>query len=224
MLRLMTALRQKALTFILNNRKLDVSALTSGKTYAADISEIAMNGLNSLQVSGLTESTVRVCIPYPEVIEGSIKDAGISEESIKLIDMIINADIEQGFTSAQLAIIKDGKLVYQNAWGNVKTYNEQGEPANSNPVTNDTLYDLASNTKMYSVNYALQYLVTQGEIDINAKVADILGAGFYEDVIQIDYENYDAVSLETNKEWKANLTLRDLLCHQGGFPPGPQYF
>ena len=207
-----------------NGRKIDVSPVASGKSYLADVSSVTVNGINTVQVSALEEGNVRVCIPYPVVIPGTPDEVGIDDGAFELIDRIISADIENGFSSAQLSVIKDGRLVYENSWGNVKTYDENGEPAEGVPVTADTLYDLASNTKMYSVNYAIQYLLTKGEIDLNSRVVDIMGDSFADDTIKIDYEGYDAVSLDTNKKWKEELTIRDLLRHQGGFPPGPHYY
>ena len=213
-----------AFDLFINGRKIDVSSATPGKSYLADISGVTVNGVNSVQVSALEEGNVRVCIPYPVIITGTPDEVGIDDGAFDLIDRIISADIENGFSSAQLAVIKDGRLVYENSWGNVKTYDENKEPAESAPVTADTLYDLASNTKMYSVNYALQYLLTKGEIDLNSRVVDIMGNSFVHDTIKIDYEGYDEVSLDTNKRWKEELTIRDLLRHQGGFPPGPHYY
>lgn len=207
-----------------NGEKLDTGILVNGKEYVADISEITKNGLNSLQISNIGEGKVRAAIPYPIVIDGTPDEVGISEEAFKCIDRIITSDIENGFSSAQLAVVKDGRLVYNKAWGNVRTYDEKGNPIKSDPVTTETLYDLASNTKMYSVNYAIQHLLTNGEIELDKKICDILGEGFYEDTIKIDYEGYDAVSLDDNKRWKSELTVRDLLRHQGGFPPALQYF
>ncbi|MCR5235449.1 MAG: penicillin binding protein PBP4B, partial [Lachnospiraceae bacterium] len=207
-----------------NGRKADVSLAAPGKSYLADISSLTVNGINSVQVSALEEGNVRVCIPYPVIIPGTPDEVGIDERAFELIDRIISADIENGFSSAQLAVIKDGRLIYENAWGNVKTYDENKEPAESAPVTADTLYDLASNTKMYSVNYALQHMLTKGEIDLDSRVVDIMGDSFADDTTKIDYEGYDAVSLDTNKKWKEELTIRDLLRHQGGFPPGPHYY
>ncbi len=207
-----------------NGRKLDTSGTEAGRSYLADISAFTVNGMNSIQVSGLEKGNVRVCIPYPVIIQGTPDEAGIDDGAFELIDRIISADIENGFSSAQLAVIKDGRLVYENAWGNVRTYDENGEGAESEPVTTDTLYDLASNTKMYSVNYALQYLMTGGGIDLDSRIVDIMGSSFADDTIKIDYEGYDEVSLDTNKKWKEELTIRDLLRHQGGFPPGPHYY
>ena len=208
----------------LNGKKIDVTIARFGKSYLVDASNITINGINTIQISGLKNGTVRVCIPYPVIIPGNPDEAGIDDGAFELIDRIISADIENGFSSAQLAVIKDGRLVYENAWGNVTTYDKNGNPADGVPVTVNTLYDLASNTKMYSVNYVIQYLLTKGELDLNSRIVDIMGSSFADDTIKIDYDGYDAVSLDTNKKWKEELTIRDLLRHQGGFPPGPHYY
>lgn len=193
----------------INGKRVDTSGAAAGTSYMADISSIAENGINTVQISNVENGNIRVCIPYPVITEGTLDGSEIDPEAIGLIDRIISADVEYGFPSAQLAVVKDGKLVYEKAWGDVST---------------DTLYDLASNTKMYSVNYAIQYMLTNGEIDLDSRVADILESDFSEETIQIDYDGYEAVSLETNKKWKEELTIRDLLRHQGGFPPGPHYY
>ena len=211
-------------TLYINDRKVDIDIPEAGKTVRADISAYTRNGINSLQVSDIKTGKVRVCIPYPSVISGKPEDVGISKDSLDLISRIISADIANGFSSAQLAVIKDGRLVYENAWGKVKTYDEAGSPAESGTVNRDTLYDLASNTKMYSVNYAVQHLLDQGKISLDAKITEILGERYAEDTIRIDYEGYEPVTLEEHKARKAKQTVRDLLMHQGGFPPGPHYY
>ena len=213
-----------AFSLYINGTSVNTKNAVPGSSYKLNLSNLAVNGLNSLQVSNIKKGTVRVCVPYPTVKSGKPKDVGLSQHALDTIDRIITSDIKNGFSSAQLAVVKDGRLVYENAWGNVQTYNKKGKPVSAAPVTTDTLYDLASNTKMYSVNYATQYLLTQGKIDLDAKIVDILGKAFSEKTIDIRYEGYDHVSLKTNKAWKASLTIRDLLKHQGGFPAGPQYF
>ena len=207
-----------------NGARISTKNAVPGTAYKLNIASLTVNGLNSLQVSNIKAGTVRVCVPYPTVKKGKPADVGLSQYALDTIDRIITSDIKNGFSSAQLAVVKDGRLVYENAWGNVQTYNKKGKPVSAAPVTTDTLYDLASNTKMYSVNYAIQYLLTQGKIDLDTKIVDILGKAFSEKTIDIRYNGYDHVSLKTNKAWKAKLTLRDLLKHQGGFPAGPQYF
>ena len=46
----------------------------------------------------------------------------------------------------------------------------------------------------------------------------LLGSAFVEDTIDITYNGYENPGLKVNKQWKAELTLRDILRHQAGFP------
>ena len=155
----------------------------------------------------------------------SLSEAGIHEECISLIEDIIEKDVENGFPSVQLAIMRDGKLVYENSWGRVNSYYPDGTRKYDSPeVTSDTLYDLASITKMAVVNYAIQKLVTDGEIDLDDKVASYLGDSFYKDVTEIPYNDGESCDLSVQQEWKASLTLKDLLKHEGGFPADPHYY
>ena len=211
-----------------NDQEVDTSSMKDAGTYKVDISSAAVNGTNTLQVSNIepsdAEKAVTVKIPYPTVIDGKLADAGISQDAADMISSIVQSDVDNGFTSAQMAVVKDGKLVYQNCWGALDSYNQDGTAkTDSAAVTNDTLYDLASNTKMYAVNYALQYLVTNKKIDLDTKIADIIGDDFVNDTIEVEYAKQENPSLETNKAWKAELTIRDILRHQAGFPADPQY-
>ncbi len=118
--------------------------------------------------------------------EGSLQDVGIDRDALELLEQIIQADVDNGFPSAQMAIVKNGKLVYQNAWGKVNSYNPDGTPKTDSPAaTNDTLYDLASNTKMYTANYTSQYLITQGKANLDSRLVDLLGSAFFEHQVDI---------------------------------------
>lgn len=209
-----------------NNRQINTAAMAAGGVWNVDISGQTINGRNTIQVGGIRPrgKQVTVRVGYPTVQEGSLQDVGIDRDALELLEQIIQADVNNGFPSAQMAIVKDGKLVYQNAWGRVNAYNPDGTPKTDSPaVTNDTLYDLASNTKMYTANYALQYLVTQGKANLDSRLVDLLGSAFVEDTIDITYNGYENPGLKVNKQWKAELTLRDILRHQAGFPADPQY-
>lgn len=212
--------------FFVNNHSVDTSRMAGGSVWAVDISGLTVNGLNTLQVSCIQPAgqTVQISIPYPTVIEGKPSDVGLSTSVLNAIDAIVAADVAHGFTSAQMAVIKDGRMIYRNAWGTVNAYNPDGTPKTDSPaVTNDTLYDLASNTKMYSVNYALQYLVTNNQISLDARIADLLGSAFVDSTIDITFNGYENPGLATVKQWKSQLTIRDVLRHQAGFPADPQY-
>ncbi len=215
-------------SLFVNNQPIDTSTMAAGQTWEVDISEYTLDGANTIQLSniqpGSMDEAVKVNIPYPVVLEGTPEEVGIDSTVLDTIDSIVESDVEHGFTSAQMAIVKDGRLVYQNAWGTVNAYNPDGTSKTDSPaVTNDTLYDLASNTKMYSVNYALQYLVSQGQIDLDSRIADLLGQEFVDDTIAISFADSDPVELEVVKQWKSELTIRDVLRHQAGFPADPQY-
>lgn len=194
------------------------NALTSEATSSTD-------ALSSGNASSIAGASTDIAADEPLVIPyGTLEEAGIHQECIDLIEKIITSDIEQGFTSAQLSIIRSGKLVYENAFGKVNSYNPDGTRKTDSPdVTKDTLYDLASVSKMIGVNYALQKLVTDGEISIDEKITDFLGQEFVDNTIFIDYEEGSHESLDTIKQWKNELTIAHLLRHQGGFPPSPKY-
>ena len=155
-------------------------------------------------------------------------DAGMDESTLELVDDFIESQIEYGFSGAQLVVIKDGQLVKDKAYGCVNGYRKDLSrimPGDTEykKVAPDTLFDLASNTKMYSVNYALQYLASQGRVNLDEKIADIIGPQFVDDTIDITYPDYRNPGLETNKSWKSSLTIRDILRHQGGFAASPHY-
>ena len=211
-----------------NNTRVDSSKMKNG-VYEVDYSKVAVDGMNTIQVSNIKPSDLKEAItlnvPYPTVISGSLKDAGINDESIKLISEIVKADVDNGFPSAQLAIVKSGKLVYQNAWGQKNAYNKDGTRIeNGDKVTNDTLYDLASNTKMYSVAYAIQYLVDNGKLNLNDRIVDILGNEFVDNTIEIRFASYaDYPGFAAIKQMKSGITVKNVMMHQAGFPDSGHY-
>lgn len=215
-------------TLFVNNREVDTSLMTAGATWKVDISGIAKNGTNTVQLSNIEPSengiTVNMKAPYPVVTAGTPESVGISKDSLSMIDAIIQSDVDHGFPGAQLAVIKDGKMVFSKAWGHLDAYNPDNTAKTDSPLsTTDTLYDLASNTKMYSVAYAIQYLVTQGKIRVDDPIMAYIGPKFSEDTIDIHYSGHDDPGLATQKQWKASLTIRDVMSHEAGFPPDPQY-
>jgi len=200
---------------LINGKEIDVTEAckNNGKTYEIDFSDVSANDRNTIQVTNFAPETgkVNIKIPYPEVVKGSAESVGMDKNTLDFIDTLINNDVKYGFTSAQLAVIKDGVMVKNSAYGNVNSYNQDGTPkTDSAKVTTETLYDLASNTKMYSTNYAIQKLVSDGKINISDKITK-----FFPQFA--DGEN-DRI------KGKSTLTIQHLLEHQGGFPAGPQYY
>ena len=218
----------ESFSLYVNGVKYDTSGLAGG-VWNADISGETADGVNTLQVSNILplglEKAVEVCIPYPTVMESEGGLEGIDPLAEKLVSDIIGSDIAHGFTGAQLAVARNGRLVINRAWGSVNAYAPDGSPrTDSAPVTVDTLYDLASVTKMFSVNYAVQKLVTDGALDIDAPVTAVLGDGFADDTLDIVYRDAQVQpDHETQVAWKKALTIRDLLRHQAGFPAALHY-
>ncbi len=204
----------ESVRIFINGKEINVTEAckNNGKTYEVDFSDVSVNDRNTIQVTNFVPETgkVNIKIPYPEVIEGNAESVGMEQSTLDLIDTLVNNDVKYGFTSAQVAVIKDGVLVKNSAYGTVNAYNQDGTlKTDSQKVTTDTLYDLASNTKMYSTNYAIQKLVSDGVISISDKITK-----YFPDFK--DGEN-DPI------KGKAGLTIQHLLEHQGGFPADPQY-
>ena len=210
-----------------NNREVNTGGIAGG-SYELDLSKLAVNGTNTIQVTNITpeDKKITVKIPYPIVISGTLSEAGINEEAMKLIEDIIVSDIKHGFAAAQLTVIKDGRMVYQNSWGLLNSCDKKGNPLGTGlSVSNDTMFDLASNTKMYSGAYAIQVLCDRGELSLDDRVVDLLGQEFADETMEIRFASYgeEYPGLEKIREWKSGITVKNLLMHQAGFPDSGHY-
>ncbi|MBO7663087.1 MAG: serine hydrolase, partial [Clostridia bacterium] len=220
--------KTEAFTLYVNGVKADTGN-AKGLVYI-DISEAAKDGVNTVQISNILplelDDAVTVHIPYPEVLPGNGESGGIHPLALKLVEDLIGSDVTWGFPGAQLGIVRNGREIYQNAWGRINAYEPDGTPKTDSPaVTSATLYDLASVTKMFSVNYAIQKLVTDGLLNINTPVVELLGDSFAADTLDFAYAGADpAPDLDQQIAWKREITPRALLAHQAGFPADPQYF
>lgn len=116
---------------------------------------------------------------------------GIQKKSLDYIDSIAHYGIaEKAFPGCQIVAIKDGKMFYRKSFGNY-TY-ETG----SSKVTNSTIYDLASITKISSSALALMRLNTEK---------------------QFDYKNTFCEYLPELKSCnKEDMKIEEVLSHQAG--------
>ena len=169
-----------------------------------------------------SEETGEPSETYQTVTTGTPEEVGLNTNTLKLIDDMMEVQMDYGFSGAQLAVIKDGKLVVDKAWGVTNGYIAPQIDADGNilsdavvdktsaPITTDTLFDLASNTKMFATNFAVQKLVSDGLLDINKKVCDYIPEFR-------DREGDDQI------KGKTELTVSMLLSHCAGFPADPGY-
>ena len=192
----------------INGHRLNISsALTSPSSRTAmEIGQYTVNGVNTLKVLNVYPpgSHLNIQIPYPELIWGSAENAGFSVEKLTEVDRLITKEVEQGFPGAVLLIAKNGQVVKHTAYGYRQKYNGGKLLTSPLPMEVNTMFDLASNTKMYAVNLALMKLVSEGKLELNDPVVkylpDFRGGG------------------------REQITIRQVLTHSAGFAPEVRFF
>ncbi|MHB1687865.1 MAG: serine hydrolase domain-containing protein [Ignavibacteriaceae bacterium] len=115
------------------------------------------------------------------------------------VDSIVNVAIaDSAFPGAVLLIQQNGKILHQKAFGHY-TYDLA-----SGPVTLNTMWDLASCTKVTATTTATMMCYDRGLFKLDDKVAKYLP--------------------EFGKNGKENVTIRNLLVHDSGLRPDiPSY-
>lgn len=121
---------------------------------------------------------------------GSPESIGMNSTKLSEIESIVQQGISnQAFPGCQVLVARKGKVVYNRNFGNLRY-------GFSEPVNDQTLYDIASITKVASTLQAVMILNEREAIDLNEKAVTYLPelAG-------------------TNK---ANMVISDILLHQAG--------
>src|SRR3984893_15868346 len=125
---------------------------------------------------------------------GDLKSLGFASKPLDHLDGMIQSHIAEGrYPGAQIALARNGKLGLLRTYGNART--EGGTV----PATNETLFLLFSQTKVLT-SAAVWTLVEDGKLSFMDKVADHLP--------------------EFAARGKADITLQQVMTHQGGFPSG----
>ncbi|MEO5967004.1 MAG: serine hydrolase [Ferruginibacter sp.] len=109
---------------------------------------------------------------------------------INSIDSIAkDAIAKKAFPGCEILVAKDGNIIYEKSFG-YYSYN------NILPVNNNSIYDLASLTKIFATTLCVMKLYDEGEIKLNQKIEDFLP------------------KLKGNK--KGKITIKQLLTHTSG--------
>ncbi|MGC3946036.1 MAG: serine hydrolase [Chryseolinea sp.] len=133
-----------------------------------------------------TKSVRRLRYAAPE-------SARMDSRMMARIDSIAKEAIATGATPGmQVIVARGGTVVYEGNFGTLN-YNK------SNPVTSETIYDLASLTKVSATLQAVMFMQERGLIDINKKVSYYLP--------------------ELKKSNKKDITILEMLTHQAGLAP-----
>ena len=193
----------RAFSLSINGTELHIAPPSAaGRYLALDISKVTRDGINQLELVDIQPlgAQLRIVVPYPQLTDGTAEDVGMSADILAQLDELISAEVAQGFPGAVLLIAKDGKIVKHSAYGFASRYNSDAQPlAQPEPMQIDTLFDLASNTKMYATNYAIMQLVHSGQLDINLPLHHYLA--------------------EYQGDGREQRLVRDLLQHNAGYEP-----
>ena len=127
------------------------------------------------------------------------EETGILPHLLDSVDSLAQMGIDSmAFPGCQVAILKDGQLIYHKAFGYHTYFHQQ-------PVSLDDIYDLASVTKIASATASVMRLYDEGKIDLHQDIGEYLPWLRGSD--------------------KEKISLRDLLAHQGRLLPWiPFYF
>ncbi|HET9278162.1 MAG TPA: serine hydrolase, partial [Flavitalea sp.] len=116
--------------------------------------------------------------------------AGLDEQKLGAIDSIVKDGlIYNAFPGAVVLVAKDGRVVYEKAYGKMAFTN----PA---PMATRTIFDLASVTKICATTISVMKLYDEGKLDLNKPLGEFL-----------------PWVRGSNKE---TLTVKDILLHQAG--------
>ena len=133
-----------------------------------------------------TRDLDRLAYSFPE-------DAGIDGKTLEKIAHIANEAIAAGSTpGCYVLVAKEGKVIFDHAFGHL-TYDQVL------PVTEETIYDLASLTKVSATLQAVMFMQERGIIDVHKKLSVYLP--------------------ELRGTSKKDVTIIDALTHQAGLVP-----
>lgn len=180
----------------INGEKINIaSPLTAEKVYQYSLAKRTHNGINTFKVDNVQPegASLTLRFPYPTLIKNTHKDR------FKAVDELINKEVAAGFPGAVLGVIKEGELIKLSHYGAAKKYHADGTLlASPEAMKNDTLFDIASNSKMFATNFALMKLASEGKLDVEKPLFYYLP--------------------EFRGNGREQRLVKDLLTHSAGYP------
>jgi len=208
----------KAADFFINGKNIDISCDLKQDSFEIKLDNLLKDGNNSLKILNIQpgSSSLEVSIDYPVLCKADPSEVGFDPGKLKIIDELISAEVDDGFPGAVLLIIKDAKIVKETAYGFKKKYADDGSLLDEfDSMDTNTIFDIASNSKMYSTNFALMKLASEGKIDVNKRIKDYIK--------------------EYTGDGRDEVLVKNLLTHSAGYAPevlfyipdnetGPQFY
>ena len=130
----------------------------------------AFEGILPVTSGNYPEGTSLKAIPViANPFSPALKKAGMDEDCFAKIDSIANNGIlQKAYPGCQILVAKNGTIVYNRCYGR-QTYDESSPAMDTN-----TVYDLASLTKITATNLAIMKLVESGKITLDDKLSRYL--------------------------------------------------
>jgi beta-glucosidase-like glycosyl hydrolase/CubicO group peptidase (beta-lactamase class C family) len=156
--------------------------------------EVGFHGKLPVTIPGAFSFGSGIARPPQRLRHADPAEAGFDPGRLRRIDSIALAGIrDSAFSAAQIAIVKDGILVWDKSYG---TYSYDAASREIGPTS---LFDLASLTKVVATTTAVMKLYDQQKIRLDDPVSMYIP--------------------QFAQGPKAAVTIRHLLLHRGGFPP-----
>ncbi|MDA1267693.1 MAG: serine hydrolase [Bacteroidetes bacterium] len=134
-------------------------------------------------VGGLLNSQNRLAYGSPESV-------GMDGKKLDKIDAVVTQMIEsKAAPGGRVCVVKDGKIIFDRSYGHL-------DYEKSAPVTTETVYDLASITKVAATTLAAMFLHSRGELDLTKPLEHYLP--------------------ELKNTTKGGILLKNLLVHEAG--------
>jgi len=147
------------------------------------------------------KSTIKgVKIPKTKLARTSPLFCGLSKDTLRKIDYAVrNAMSGRAFPGCQVLAVKDGHIIYDQSFGH-HTYDRQ------KIVNAESMYDLASLTKVVSTTLMAMKLYENGAFDLTDSLKD-----FLPDTLRQHLKYPSTIR---------NIQFQELLIHKSGMPAG----
>ena len=146
----------------------------------------------SIPLSGLFKAGDGLTVDPETPRQYSPEDVGMNASILSQIDSIAEEGIRlKAYPGCHVMILREGLPVYNKCFG---SYTYEGKE----PVKENSLYDLASLTKVTATLLAVMKLYDEGKFGLTDRVADYLPM--------------------LKKTDKSRITVQDLLFHESGLP------
>ncbi len=158
--------------------------------------EISVTGKLPITIPNTAAYGDGVALPKTSLRIASPREAGFDPQRLDRLDSIMQYwAADSAFPGAELLVAKDGMIVYDKDFGTLDT------SLFARRVQPNTMYDLASLTKVIATTFAVMKLYDEDKLDLDAPVIKYIPA--------------------FGQNGKKNITITDLLVHDSGLPPDP---